>query len=328
MKKPSKTIDVKSVLDDIKAGMSDSALMEKHKLSAVGLESLLRKLYESSTIRQIRAMEVVRDFVAAMPEGRLMDKYALSEEILNKFSEHQEREPFLNKPAEATAKPRKGVFLGREIIHDLRSGMTRWDLMLKYKLSGAQLKKALEVILEERRRVALEIAADVRSGATYSELMQKYQLSNSGLQNVCQKFLTEGLLGPADIQGLKLPSHDAESAQNDRRQISRRSPSLPIMVCDMCDGGSIGTIKDITEKGLAVKGIEAAIGEPKTLWVLGDDYGLIDSFELEAQCRWVEREGSEGQSVAGFQVIAISDEDLQKLRGYIKFLDLVREATS
>jgi hypothetical protein len=90
--------------------------------------------------------------------------------------------------------------------------------------------------------------------------------------------------------------------------------------------GSTGTIKDITEKGLAVQGIKADIGERKTLWILGDDIGLIDSFELEAECRWVERAGSEGQPVAGFQVIAISDEDLHSLQGYIKFLDLGCEA--
>jgi uncharacterized protein (DUF433 family) len=57
--------------------------------------------------------------------------------------------------------------------------------MLKYRLSGAQLKKAFEIIAEQRRKVALKISEDVRSGMTITELTRKYQLSNSGLQNVC-----------------------------------------------------------------------------------------------------------------------------------------------
>ena len=61
MKKPSKKIDAKTILADIEAGMSDSALMEKYKLSAVGLESLLRKLHESGIIRHVSAMDIVQD---------------------------------------------------------------------------------------------------------------------------------------------------------------------------------------------------------------------------------------------------------------------------
>ena len=91
---------------------------------------------------------------------------------------------------------------------------------------------------------------------------------------------------------------------------------------DRNNEGLRGTVKDITEKGLAVRGIEADVGELKTLAILGDDIGIIDPFELMAECRWVGSEGSEGQSVAGFQVIAISDQDLQRLQEFIDFLDL------
>ena len=222
MKKPSKTIDAKSVIDDIKAGMSDSSLMEKYRLSVVGLESLLRKLCESETIRHIRAVHVVRDLVEGMPDGQLMEKYKLSEEILKEVMEHGEQATFFKEPDDARVKPSEGVISGREIIHDLRSGMTRWELMLKYKLSEAQLKKAVEIIQAERRRVREEIAADVRSGVTGLEIMQKFQLSNSGLQNVCQELLTEGLLGPAEMQGIKPPIDDGASVHSEGRQIPRR----------------------------------------------------------------------------------------------------------
>jgi hypothetical protein len=83
-----------------------------------------------------------------------------------------------------------------------------------------------------------------------------------------------------------------------------------------------GTVKDITEKGLAVRGISAEIGEFKTFAILGDEIGIIDPFELSAECRWVGRDESNGQTVAGFVVTKISDQDLLSLQQLIDFVDL------
>jgi hypothetical protein len=47
-----KTIKAKEVLTDIRGGLSDQALMEKHKLSRKGLESLLRKLVGARVLTQ------------------------------------------------------------------------------------------------------------------------------------------------------------------------------------------------------------------------------------------------------------------------------------
>ncbi len=322
MKKPSKKIDAKTILADIEAGMSDSALMEKYKLSAAGLESLLKKLRESEIIQHVSAMDIVQDLKAGMLDSQLMEKYNLSEEALRRVLKQVEHVTFFNEARGARVKPSEGVISGREIIHDMRTGMTRWELMLKYGLSGEQLKKAFEIILLEKRKIAEKIAGDVRSGMKGSELMEKYQLSNSALQRICQTLLTEGSLGSADVKGLTSPVDNGASVQHERRKVSRRSPSLRIAVSDRNSDGLSGTVKDITEKGLAVRGIEANIGELKTLAILGDDIGLVDPFELMAECRWVGSEGSEGQSVAGFQVIAISDEDLQSLQGFVDLIDL------
>jgi uncharacterized protein (DUF433 family) len=116
------------------------------------------------------------------------------------------------------------MIYGKEIVRDLRSGMTRQEIMRKYGLSVKQLKKAFEIILRERKKVAEAIAEDVRSGMKDSELMEKYRLSNSALQKICQTLLTEGLLEPADIQGAKAPSASGASVQKERGQISTLSP--------------------------------------------------------------------------------------------------------
>ncbi len=303
MKKPKEKIDGKNILADIEAGMPDSALMEKYKLSAAGLQSLLRKLRKSDVIRQVISRGILQDIKAGALDSKKYDF-------------------FFNEAPDTKVRPSEGAISGREIIHDMRSGMTRWELMLKYGLSGEQLKKAFEIILGERRKIALKIAGDVRSGMKGSELMEKYQLSHTGLQKACQKLLADGLLGSSEINGLTPSVNSGTSAFHERRQIPRRTPSLQIMVCESNNEGLRGTVKDVTEKGLAVKGLEAGVGELKTLAILGDELDIVDPFQLRAECRWVESEGSEGQTVAGFQVIAISDRDLQSLQQFVDFLDL------
>ena len=50
-------IDAKTALEDIRAGMSDSALMDKHKLSAMGLQSLFDKLLQRRSRQPVRTRQ-------------------------------------------------------------------------------------------------------------------------------------------------------------------------------------------------------------------------------------------------------------------------------
>ena len=47
-----------------------------------------------------------------------------------------------------------------------------------------------------------------------------------------------------------------------------------------------GFVRDISEEGVGVAGIEAKVGDLKTLVILGDEFGEFSSFEFEAYCRW------------------------------------------
>ncbi len=130
----------------------------------------------------------------------------------------------MKETANTSVRPSKRVISGKEIVHDLRSGMTRRELMLKYGLSGAQLKRIFEIVLAQKRKLALKFSEDVRSGMTITELTEKYQLSNSGLQNICHKLLKNGLLERADIQGIKPRLDSAASYHKESRKISGQSP--------------------------------------------------------------------------------------------------------
>jgi len=88
-------IKARTVLEDVRAGMSDAELMDKYKLSARGLRSLYHELTtlgliedrdredtQSAAVR-IRIKEVVKDVRSKMKDTELMEKYRLSSEALH-----------------------------------------------------------------------------------------------------------------------------------------------------------------------------------------------------------------------------------------------------
>jgi hypothetical protein len=291
-------------------------------------QSLLAKLDESRSARYLDDSDVIEDLKGGVWDSQLAQEGNRGQESFNKVFREMDSGAFSGGAADPVAKPANMAISGKEIVRDIKSGMTGLQLMAKYGFSSGQLKKAVEMVLKERRRIAVAIAEDVRSGLTGPQIKEKYQLSDTGLEKACQQLLTDGLLQPANIEELELPVDAAAPSGHERRQCPRRTPSLPITVYDRSNRGSKGAIKDISEKGLGVRGIAGVVGESKTLSILGDDFGLVDPFEVEAECRWVGAEGPDGPQVAGFQIIAISDEDLIKLQELINLPDLESKVIS
>jgi uncharacterized protein (DUF433 family) len=74
-------VSAKEVLEDIKSGMDDPALMEKYQLSSRGLERLFRDLVGAGLWperRSVRAKDVLRDIQEGAGRAELMEKYRLS----------------------------------------------------------------------------------------------------------------------------------------------------------------------------------------------------------------------------------------------------------
>ncbi len=315
-------IDPKDVLADMRAGMPDSALMEKYQLSAAGLQSLVKKLGILGAASHSDSFGIITDVKAGMSDLQLMEKYGLSPEGLRGFFQAFEGAVLRSRPTNRKVSSGGKVIQGKEIVEDICSGMTRWKLMEKYQLSYAELQQVVKIVLRQRERIAARIAEDVRSGMTDSELTEKYQLSQTGLETALKHLLKEGFLVSAELIGRGGLFQRAVSAEPERRQLARRSPALQVAVRDGGKPDRSGTVKDISERGLAVRGIEAQVGEVKTLAILGDDLGYVDPFEVEAQCRWVTRGGADEGLVAGFLIVTMSDEDLASLKMFIHLIDL------
>ena len=83
----------------------------------------------------------------------------------------------------------------------------------------------------------------------------------------------------------------------------------------------MGRIIDLSEVGVGVSGLEAQVGELKSLVVVPDEFLEAEPFSFEAKCRW-SRMGDEDKICnAGFEITDISEGD------YIQLLELLQLMT-
>ncbi len=165
---------------------------------------------------------------------------------------------------------------------------------------------------------AREIIDDVRSGMSDAELMEKYRLSSMGLQSAFSKLLNSRLLTVDEIYGQ--PHRDDENNTviiDDPRKVPSRFLTISVPLYEESREEMRGRLRDITEKGMNITGIDARLGEVKQFVIPCQDYLDVSSIHFEAECRWLLPKKDEAFSLAGFQITQISRKDLTELRRLI-----------
>jgi uncharacterized protein (DUF433 family) len=217
----------------------------------------------------------------------------------------------------------------RELIVDIRSGMRQSELMEKYSLSRRDLQRLLDRISRERSARARAIAADLKKGLSDIDIMKTYQLSSATLHRILKALLEEGLLNSGDLKNRNASPY--ELVILDLRKEPRHIPDLPVTICDQgADGNCVKqrhVIENISEHGLAVKGIEVEVHDIRRIVVLGDDFGEVAPFEFEAECRWTTRDETDERIIAGFEITNISEKDLNRLVDFMEKFTHKSEAT-
>ncbi len=132
----------------------------------------------------------------------------------------------------------------REIIRDIKSGMTNEALMQKYGLSLKGLERVLKdledfgllplIIRSTPRRpkitiVIPKIIKDLREGMSELDLMTKYDLSSAGLRHAFDKLLKSGAIGPELLAYLAPGVEDTVKLARTRVR-ERRYPVLSLRV--------------------------------------------------------------------------------------------------
>jgi uncharacterized protein (DUF433 family) len=230
----------------------------------------------------------------------------------------------------------------RDAVNDIRQGMNDAELMEKYELSAKGLqslflklleaKAVTKAELQQRRALyqdtiaiqqieAQDIVEDIRSGMPDAELMEKYTLSADGLRRIFQTLMEEGAIAIEDLYAAPVSQYDSVLVEN-WREMPRHYLAVTVRIYESHRPEIVGTLSDITEKGIAIAGIEAKVGEISTLVIPADNFVGADPIEFEAKCRWA-KETESGEWFAGFQIARISTKSLEDLKGLIQSASLI-----
>ena len=125
MAKPNKKVNAAEVRADIRAGIPDSALMEKYRLSPMGLQDLLKKMEQRGLVAIISARDLLRDIRIGMSDVDLMAKYELSAKSLGTVFEQMENAGISIGLEQTLAAGSKNRVRINEVVKDIRSGLTK-----------------------------------------------------------------------------------------------------------------------------------------------------------------------------------------------------------
>ena len=171
----------------------------------------------------------------------------------------------------------------------------------------------------KRKIRAGDIIRDVRAGMTVSQLMDKYRFSLKILRFVFRRLLNAGAITKDELAAQTALYKDTLELKGVRKWI-RKSMVFPVRIYDSGNPFATGYVRDISEKGVCVEGIEAAVGEIKNFIVRSGAFGEGHTLVFEGKCRWVNPQQSPGTKwVAGFEITSISNLDSGELRKLVRF---------
>ncbi len=211
----------------------------------------------------------------------------------------------------------------KEVLQDIRSGMDDTAIQQKYRLTARGLKSLYKKLVEAgalghdrspilRRLNIAKVLADVQNGMSQADLMNKYDLSEEMLRQVSKKLL--------DARGKRTASDGPETVIEERpeflatREFLRHEVDFEVPVYEAGRPDVHGAVRDVSEEGVGVAGIDADVGEVKTLVVLGDEFGEFSSFEFEGCCRWRFADPRGGPCLTAFAITNISERDFEQLQ--------------
>jgi hypothetical protein len=172
---------------------------------------------------------------------------------------------------------------------------------------------------EKRQIKGADIVNDLRSGMADWELQVKYKLSSQALEQVFTKLVESGVIGHAELYESS-PFYKEKTDAIKPRAACRADLPLYVPVRDTEDSKT-GVLRDISEKGLRVAGIEVAVGQVKTFEVPVDLFVNAAPLLIRAECKWVDSKGKrKPYSVAGFEIVGLSKVHGKLLREFTNLL--------
>ncbi len=249
MKKGGSEVNPQSVAEDIRRGLSDDQLMEKHGLSSDGLAQLLERLLIKNYLTRHELEErsflrLTEDDFEALAEDlhsdlfyqELREEYGLSDDELRK-SFHWLREKGLAREEEINSAVR--AVNPREVVKDIVENASDENIRQKYGLSPDELGKLFDMLIarsflsadelgdryvvKRPRREMVSLAADLKRGLFHEELKEKYGLSHEDLGQSFQSLVEQGLATREEIAGKVAAVNAGEAVQDFLSEASNES---------------------------------------------------------------------------------------------------------
>jgi hypothetical protein len=165
-------------------------------------------------------------------------------------------------------------------------------------------------IMQSKRKISgRDFIRDIRSGMGLLELMKKYRISSRGLRRIFRKIREADAMD--EVEFASRPNlYVGVSDLRDLRRTTRKRMYDPVWLYDGGDPFKRGRLRDISDTGICIEGIEAHVGERKTFIVRLGPSGRNSSFVFEGECRWFRKEKQPKETiVAGFEIISITSMD-------------------
>ncbi len=162
---------------------------------------------------------------------------------------------------------------------------------------------------EKRVINAKQLIKDIRGGMAASEIMSKYQLTPQSLRKAFRKLIDFQVASNVELTTLKNLHHSPYGRSI--RRIPRKPIKFPLKIFQNDDPFHPGFVKDLSEQGICIEGIDARVLDEKCFIIRTGSISHQMTVVFDAKCRWVNREGK--KPLAGFEIIGISVMDSQLL---------------
>ncbi len=328
--KPEPVVSARQVLKDIRQGLLDVELMVKYQLSARGLQHLFDQLVAANlvTYADLDARMPAFESTVDLRETIQHLQFEIEEPVSQVGSEdvaprREDRGSARGQqaPRAATGVADRGKASGAKVEAPTTDHAVKAPpLPRKTDVRSAPPQEEKKT---RRRPITLqEISKDIRSGMSDQELMDKYGLTGEKLQRAFRQLLAANavtlgeLYGrPASLPGTTaLPMADLDIGAD-------RALAFPIPIFEQKNPAVVGRVREISEFGLGLIGIQSQVNENKTLVIVPEKFVDMKPITLRAKCLWA-RTDPKGQHVAGFRIFHISETDLQRLRDMIGMLTI------
>jgi hypothetical protein len=157
---------------------------------------------------------------------------------------------------------------------------------------------------------------DLRSGIGDWGLQEKYKLSLKSLQTIFKKLVACNAISHAELCE-RSSLYKGTTEHSVVRKFRRVDLNLPVAIYDV-EASATGILRDISEKGLRVAGIQSSVGQAKTFQIPIDMFMQTDPLLIVAECKWIETKGRiQRHSVAGFEIMDLSEKDRKAIRDFM-----------